>query len=106
VRLKTQQDEVFQNEQFRMQVVGALKWVDEVVLSVDEDWSVVKSIVSIVERIKQEYGEDVKIVFGKWGDRFSGNIPEVQVCRELGIEIRDGLGEKTHNSSEYRAKAK
>jgi cytidyltransferase-like protein len=25
VRLKTQQDEVFQNEQFRMQVVGALK---------------------------------------------------------------------------------
>ena len=47
----------------------------------------------------------MKIVFGKGGDRFSGNIPEVQVCGELGVEIRDGLGAKTHNSSEYRGKS-
>jgi hypothetical protein len=26
------------------------------------------------------------------------------VCKELGIEIKDGLGVKTHNSSDYRAK--
>jgi hypothetical protein len=87
-----------------MNVVGAIKRVDEVVLSIDEDWSVVKSIVSVVESIKQKYWENVKIIFGKWGDRFSGNIPEVQVCKELNIEIHDGLGAKTHNSSEYRAK--
>jgi cytidyltransferase-like protein len=37
VRLKTQQNEVFQDEHFRMNVVGAIKRVDEVVLSIDED---------------------------------------------------------------------
>jgi hypothetical protein len=26
------------------------------------------------------------------------------VCKELWIEIKDGLGAKTHNSSDYRAK--
>ena len=44
------------------------------------------------------------MIFGKGGDRFADNIPEVQVCRELGIEIRDGLGAKTHHSSDLRAK--
>lgn len=43
-------------------------------------------------------------MFWKGGDRFTGNIPEVQVCKDLGIEIRDGLGNKTHNSSDFRKK--
>gem|GEM_PF-1729831 len=28
----------------------------------------------------------------------------MQVCKELGIAIRDGLGKKTYNSSDFRAK--
>jgi hypothetical protein len=44
------------------------------------------------------------VFFGKGGDRFAGNIPEVQVCEELRVVIKDGLGGKTHNSSEYRGK--
>jgi len=73
-------------------------------LSVDVDWSVCESIKKITSIIRQEYGSDTKIVFGKWGDRFASNIPEVHVCKDCSIEIRDGLGVKTHNSSDYRAK--
>ncbi len=104
-KLKTWKSEVFQDQEFRMQVVNAIKGVDQVFLAVDEDWSVCESIRAIVEEIRSKYWVETKIIFGKWGDRFAGNIPEVQVCEELGIEIRDGLGMKTHNSSDFRAKS-
>ena len=104
-RLKTWKEEVFQDENFRMKIVSSLKVVDEVFLSIDQDWSVCESIKEITKKIKEKYWDDTKIIFWKWGDRFSWNIPEVQVCNELWIEIKDWLGAKTHNSSDYRAKA-
>ena len=103
-RLKTWKQEVFQDENFRMKVVSSLKVVDNVFLSIDQDWSVCESIKEITKLIKEKYGDDTKIIFGKWWDRFSWNIPEVQVCQELWIEIKDWLWAKTHNSSDYRAK--
>ncbi len=104
IKIKAQKDSVFQDEQFRMRVVSALKSVDRVMLSVDTDGSVCESIKKITDLIRQEYGSDTKIIFGKWGDRFASNIPEVQVCNDCNIEIRDWLGAKTHNSSDYRDK--
>ena len=104
IKMKTGKHEVFQDEQFRMRVVSALKPVDRVILSVDTDGSVCESIRYVVGQIRSEYGSDVKIIFGKWGDRFASNIPEVQVCKDCNVEIRDWLGAKTHNSSDFRAK--
>jgi len=104
IRAKTGKDDVFQDEHFRMRIVASLKPVNRVFLSVDTDGSVCESIRYVVENIRREYGSDVKIIFGKWGDRFASNIPEVAVCNELGVGIRDGLWAKTHNSSDYRAK--
>lgn len=104
IRAKTGKDDVFQDAQFRIRIVAALKCVDRVLLSVDLDWSVCESIRYTVNQIRSEYGSDTKIIFGKWGDRFASNIPEVQVCNDLWIEIRDWLWAKTHNSSDYRAK--
>ena len=104
-RLKTLKQEVFQDENFRSRVVSALKVVDEVMVSVDTDWSVCESIRAITKKIREKYWNDTKILFGKWGDRFSGNIPEVRVCQELWIEIKDWLWAKTHNSCDYRKKA-
>ena len=103
-RLKTWKYEIFQDENFRCRVVSALKVVDEVMLSVDTDWSVCQSIREITRKIREIYWNDTKIFFGKWWDRFSWNIPEVQVCKELWIEIKDWLWAKTCNSSDYRAK--
>lgn len=103
-RLKTGQQDLFQDQDFRMTVVASLKTVDRVMLSVDKDWSVCQSIIHITDMIRKEYGDDTRIIFGKWGDRFASNIPEVDICKANNIEIKDGLGSKTHNSSEYRAK--
>lgn len=105
VRDKTGKQEVFQDENFRMRVASSIKPVDQVVLSIDQDWSVCQSIKHTAKLIKDKYGPETKIIFGKWWDRFTDNIPEVQVCKELNIEIKDGLWAKTHNSSEYRAKS-
>lgn len=103
-RVKTGKQDLFQDEKFRMRVVWAIKWVDKVFLAVDQDWSVCESIRALDAEAKKLYGSDVKVVFGKWGDRFVGNIPEVEVCNELGVVIKDGLGAKIDNSKEYRVK--
>ena len=105
VKAKTGKDEPFQNETFRKRVVSSLKVVDETVLAVDKDGSVCESIKYTSKLIKDKYWEWTKIIFGKGWDRFAGNIPEVQVCEQLWIEIKDWLWAKTHNSSDYRAKA-
>ncbi len=90
----------FQDEKFRMEVVRALKPVDKVVLAIDEDGSVCKTLTKIIEDLKND--EDVgEIIFTKGGDRFAGEIPERKVCDEHGVCIIDGLGKKTHNSSSY-----
>lgn len=65
IKVKTQKDHVFQDEQFRMRVVSALKPVDRVVLSVDTDGSVCKSIKYVVNQIRSECGPEVSIIFGK-----------------------------------------
>ncbi len=103
-KLKTGKDSVFQDENFRLKIVSSLKVVDNVMLSVDQDGSVCESIKEITKKIKEKYWEDTVIYFWKGWDRFSWNIPEVQVCKDLWIEIKDGLWAKTHNSSDYRAK--
>ena len=41
-----------------------------------------------------------EIIFTKGGDRFANEIPEKVVCESLGIKIVDGLGLKTHYSSD------
>ncbi len=103
-KLKTGKDTVFQDENFRLKIVSSLKVVDNVMLSVDQDGSVCESIKEIAKRIKEKYWEDTVIYFWKGWDRFSWNIPEVQVCKDLWIEIKDGLWAKTHNSRDYRNK--
>jgi cytidyltransferase-like protein len=85
----------FMPEGERMKIVGALKCVDEVVLSVDEDSSVCKSLAMVKPDI-----------FAEGGDRHEGEVPEGAICRELGIEIVDGLGKKIQSSSELAERAK
>lgn len=78
----------FMNEDERLLIVSSLRCVDEVILSIDMDATVCDTL-----RIVQPD------IFAKGGDRFSGEIPEAQVCNELGIQMVDGLGEKIQSSS-------
>jgi len=78
----------FMREVERAEILRAIKYVDEVFISIDKDESVCESIRAISPDI-----------FAKGGDRFSYEVPEAKVCRELGIEIIDSLGKKLQSSS-------
>ena len=88
--------ESFMSEKDRMEIVFALECVDEVLISCDEDSSVCKSL-KLVARFKPM----ADLIFAKGGDRNFGEVPEVDVCKKLGIEMVDSLGEKIRSSSEY-----
>ena len=79
----------------RKKILEELRVVDEVFDSIDEDRSVCESI----KAIKNLYPDD-DVVFAKGGDRFISEIPETKLCREIGVEVVDGLGEKIQSSSE------
>ena len=88
----------FQDEEYRKTVVESIKYVDRAIISIDQDSTVCKSIEMVYNRIKEIY-PNANVIFTKGGDRFAGEIPEREVCDRLGIKIVDGLGEKTHSSS-------
>ena len=79
----------FMKEEDRMKIISSLKDVDEVVLSVDKDLTVCRTL----EKVNPD-------IFAKGGDRTVGEIPESRMCEELGIDIVDGLGKKIRASSE------
>jgi cytidyltransferase-like protein len=84
----------FMPQDERKKIVETLKPVDEVFVSIDEDGSVCESLKSVAEKYKEN-----EIIFAKGGDRFSNEIPEVKVCKEYGIKLVDGVGEKIQSSS-------
>jgi len=86
----------FMSENDRVKIIESIKYVDEVVLSIDEDGSVSKTI----RFIKERYNYD-NVIFAKGGDRYVYEIPEIEICKELGIKIIDGVGKKIGNSSEF-----
>jgi D-beta-D-heptose 7-phosphate kinase/D-beta-D-heptose 1-phosphate adenosyltransferase len=89
----------FQDEEYRREVVNAIRYVDNALISADEDATVCKSI-ELVNKVIQLTDPDAEVIFTKGGDRFASEIPEKEVCDRLGIQIVDGLGAKTHNSSD------
>lgn len=79
----------------RMEIVKALGFVDKVIESIDEDGSQCETL----KMLKPD-------IFAKGGDRFAHEIPETSVCREHGIKIIDGLGEKIQSSSDLISRSK
>jgi cytidyltransferase-like protein len=72
----------------RKKVLEAIKWVDDVVISSDMDRTVCLSL--------QIWRPDI---FAKGGDSTTENVPEQEICKELGIKIAFGLGAKIQSSS-------
>jgi mannose-6-phosphate isomerase-like protein (cupin superfamily)/glycerol-3-phosphate cytidylyltransferase-like family protein len=95
----------FQDEKFRMQIVEKVQGVDRVFLSIDQDGSVCQSLSFLIQEAK-ESGRFSEIIFTKGGDRFATEVPEGQILRDAWVRIVDGLGAKTHNSSDFIKKIK
>jgi hypothetical protein len=80
--------------------VSSIKGVTGCFLSIDMDRSVCSSIRVVHKDVSSYYSwYDLDFKFINGGDRGNGEIPEVGVCGELGIEILDGFGDKVQSSS-------
>lgn len=74
----------------RIKIIKELKCVDYVVLSIDTDRTVCKTL---------EICDPRPTYFCNGGDQNNNSIPEVDICNKLGIELRDGFGDKIQSSS-------
>ena len=88
LQAKQKKGKSFMMEEDRLKIVAALRCVDEVFLSIDKDSTQCESL----KNLKPD-------IFAKGGDRTSDEIPELSICRVLGIRIVDGLGKKIRSSS-------
>ena len=91
----------FQDQNFRIAIVEALSHVDRVFLCIDLDSSVCQSLLTLAQIARDLHGENVKIIFAKGGDRGVSEVPESKICLNNSIIMVDGLGAKTHNSSDF-----
>jgi cytidyltransferase-like protein len=76
------------DEQNRMRLIRALRDVDDVILSVDED----PTVINTIELVAKQH-PDCELVFAQGGDRDSDKVnPEADICRKYGVEIVYGVG--------------
>ena len=85
----------FQEEKERMFIVSNIKAVDKVILSIDKDCTVCKTLSHIFKNYATEY----VLVFANGGDQNNDTIPERSICEKVGITLIDGLGDKVQSSS-------
>jgi cytidyltransferase-like protein len=84
----------FMSESERMEVVRTNKYVDAVMLSIDEDRSIQKTLAQLNPDI-----------FLKGGDSTADNTPELAWCDENGVQIIFGVGGEKVQSSSWLIKA-
>lgn len=88
---------VILTEENRARLIAALRDVDEVLIAVDQDPTVIQTL----EQIALKYPND-ELVFGNGGDRDSEKaIPEGDICRKYNIAMVFGVGgnEKADSST-------
>lgn len=85
----------FQDEDERLFIVKQLRIVDHCFLSLDKD----RSVSNTIRFLYSIFGSKYELSFANGGDQENKNIPELTVCKELGIELIDGLGSKIQSSS-------
>ena len=78
----------FMDQNDRLEIVKALRFVDEVFLSIDKDRTVCKSL----ELVRPN-------IFANGGDRATSEVPETPICKKYNIKMVDGLGDKIRSSS-------
>ena len=85
----------FQDQDERIQIIRALSIVDMAWISVDKDSTQNATLKVMVDKF---YGS-MNLAFANGGDQNNDSIPEAKICKKLGIELIDGLGDKIQSSS-------
>lgn len=85
----------FMDEDERLEIVKAIRYVDYALISQDKD----KTQCYTLKQFSEMFGEIYDLAFANGGDQNNDTIPEAEVCRECGIELIEGLGDKIQSSS-------
>jgi len=85
----------FMDENERLTIVSAIKYVDKAIISIDKDKTQRATLAHLADR----YNKDIDLFFANGGDQNNESIPEVPICREKGIGLLEGLGDKIQSSS-------
>lgn len=90
-------DKIILSEHNRARLIDALQYVDEVMVAVDDDPTVIKTL----EVIANKYPDD-ELIFANGGDRDSEKVvPETAICEKYHIQMLFGVGgtEKADSST-------
>ena len=79
--LLRKKDYVFMSWEERAEIIGAYDFVDQVIMAIDDDRTVVESL--------KEIRPDI---FANGGDRENATTPEAKFCRENNIKMLWGVG--------------
>ena len=85
----------FMGQQDRLIIVKAIGIVDKALVSIDKD----KTQCTTLRFLAKEYRAEYDLFFANGGDQNNDSIPEVPICKELGIGLIEGLGDKIQSSS-------
>ena len=85
----------FMDENERLEIIRALEVVDKAFISVDKDSTQCETL----STLSNFFSYDYSLAFANGGDQSNKSIPEAKVCKELGIKLIDGLGDKIQSSS-------
>ena len=88
---------IIMGQEERLEVVRAIRFVDEALIAVDEDPTILRTL----EQVATSHPE-ATIIFANGGDRnTAANVPEAELCQRFGIEMRFDVGgtEKLNSSS-------
>ena len=85
----------FMDENERLLIVRAIRHVDKAIISIDQDKTQCLTLAHLAETNNQKF----ELIFANGGDQSNESIPESEVCKEKGIGLIEGLGDKIQSSS-------
>jgi D-beta-D-heptose 7-phosphate kinase/D-beta-D-heptose 1-phosphate adenosyltransferase len=85
----------FMDQDERLIIVSAIGIVDKALISIDKDKTQCATLVNLAEQYSKHY----ELYFANGGDQNNNSIPEDPVCKEKGIGLLEGLGDKIQSSS-------
>ena len=85
----------FMDENERYIIINAIRYVDKALISIDQD----KTQCSTLTYLADNYNKDFDLFFANGGDQNNDTIAEALICKEKGIGLLEGLGDKIQSSS-------
>ena len=87
----------FMNFGERKEILEAFRYINQVIPFDDDDGTAC----DLIEKVNDMYDTDHKIYFANGGDRGKENVPEVEVCKDLGVVMLWGVGGGKIQSSSW-----